>query len=83
MFLYGMRLMGNGLKESSSGTLKKALEKVTRTPFTAFLMGLGMTAVTETDMGFCYGVVANVDFILICTYGKGGSDPKLVMYKKR
>lgn len=49
MFLYGMRLMGNGLKESSSGTLKKALEKVTRTPFTAFLMGLGMTAVIQSS----------------------------------
>ncbi|MBR3468874.1 MAG: Na/Pi cotransporter family protein [Lachnospiraceae bacterium] len=49
MFLYGMRLMGNGLKDSSSGTLKKALEMVTRTPFTAFLMGLGMTAVIQSS----------------------------------
>ena len=49
MFLYGMRLMGNGLKESSSGTLKKALEKVTRTPFTAFLMGVGMTAIIQSS----------------------------------
>lgn len=49
MFLYGMRLMGNGLKESSSGTLKKALEKVTRTPFTAFLMGVCMTAVIQSS----------------------------------
>lgn len=49
MFLYGMRLMGNGLKDSSSGALKKALEKVTRTPFTAFLMGVGMTAVIQSS----------------------------------
>ena len=49
MFLYGMRLMGNGLKDSSSGTLKKALETVTRTPFTAFLMGVGMTAVIQSS----------------------------------
>ena len=28
MFLYGMRLMGNSLKEGSSGTLKKAMEKI-------------------------------------------------------
>ena len=49
MFLYGMRLMGNGLKDSSSGTLKKALEMVTRTPFTAFLMGVGMTAVIQSS----------------------------------
>ena len=39
MFLYGMRLMGDGLKESSSGTLKKAMESVTNNQFKAFLLG--------------------------------------------
>ena len=38
MFLYGMRMMGDGLKESSSGTLKKAMEKLTNTPLKAFFM---------------------------------------------
>ncbi|MBR5095342.1 MAG: helix-turn-helix domain-containing protein [Oscillospiraceae bacterium] len=33
--------------------------------------------------GRCFGVVANVDFILICSYGEGGSDPELLLYKKR
>ena len=31
----------------------------------------------------CFGVVANMDFILICTYGTDGADPELVLYKKR
>lgn len=31
----------------------------------------------------CFGVLANMDFILICTYAEGGSDPELVLYKKR
>lgn len=31
----------------------------------------------------CFGVVACMEFILICTYGCGGSDPELVLYKKR
>ena len=31
----------------------------------------------------CFGVLANMDFILVCTYGEGGSDPELVLYKKR
>ena len=31
----------------------------------------------------CFGVVANADFILICTYAEGGTDPELLMYKKR
>ena len=31
----------------------------------------------------CFGVLANVDFILICTYAADGADPELVLYKKR
>ncbi len=31
----------------------------------------------------CFGVLANMDFILVCTYGEGGSEPELVLYKKR
>ena len=49
MFLYGMRLMGDGLKESSSGALKGVMEKVTGTPVKAFLLGLIMTAVIQSS----------------------------------
>ena len=49
MFLYGMRIMGDGLKESSSGTLKRALEHLTNTPLKAFLLGLVMTAVIQSS----------------------------------
>ena len=49
MFLYGMRLMGDGLKESSSGTLKKAMESVTNNQFKAFLLGLGITAIIQSS----------------------------------
>lgn len=31
----------------------------------------------------CYGVVADEEKILVCTYGCGGSDPELLLYKKR
>ena len=31
----------------------------------------------------CFGVLANMDFILVSTYGKDGADPELVLYKKR
>ena len=39
----------------------------------------------EPEMGGerCFGVLANMDFILICTYGKEGADPELLLYKKR
>ncbi len=31
----------------------------------------------------CFGVLAGMDFILVSTYGKDGTDPELVLYKKR
>lgn len=31
----------------------------------------------------CFGVLSDMDFILICTYGADGADPELVLYKKR
>ena len=31
----------------------------------------------------CFGVLANMEFILVCTYDKGGENPELVIYKKR
>ena len=31
----------------------------------------------------CFGVVANMEFILICTYEENGANPELVIYKKR
>ena len=30
-----------------------------------------------------FGVLANADFILICTYAEGGTEPELLLYKKR
>ena len=49
MFLYGMRMMGDGLKESSSGVLKTIMEKVTGTPVKAFFLGLFMTAIIQSS----------------------------------
>ena len=44
---------------------------------------LGTQLEPEQDGDRCFGVLANVDFILICTYGRDGADPELVLYKKR
>ena len=49
MFLYGMRLMGDSLKENSSGTLKTAMEKVTNNPFKAFILGVLITALIQSS----------------------------------
>ncbi|MBQ2110715.1 MAG: helix-turn-helix domain-containing protein [Clostridia bacterium] len=44
---------------------------------------LGTQLESEFGGDRCFGVVANMDFILICTYAAGGEDPELVLYKKR
>ena len=33
--------------------------------------------------GRCFGIVANMDFILVCSYEENGENPELVIYKKR
>jgi len=31
----------------------------------------------------CFGIAANMDFLLVCTYEENGANPELVLYKKR
>ena len=31
----------------------------------------------------CFGVIANIDFIMVATYEANGENPELVIYKKR
>ena len=31
----------------------------------------------------CYGIAANMDFLLVCSYEENGENPELVVYKKR
>ena len=33
--------------------------------------------------GRCFGLAANMDFLLVCTYEENGENPELVIYKKR
>lgn len=49
LFLYGMQLMGDGLKHGSSGALKSAMEKVTNNPLVGFLFGLVITAIIQSS----------------------------------
>ena len=44
---------------------------------------LGNQLESEAGDGRCFGVLANKDFILIGSYGEGGADPELLLYKKR
>ena len=33
--------------------------------------------------GRCFGIAANMDFLLVCSSGENGENPELVIYKKR
>ena len=44
---------------------------------------LGNQLESESGEERCFGVLANVDFIMVCTYGCNGIDPELLLYKKR
>ena len=44
---------------------------------------LGNQLESEFGGDRCFGIAANADFILICTYGEDCKDPELVIYKKR
>ena len=44
---------------------------------------LGNQLESEFGGDRCFGVLANMDFIMVCTYGREGADPELILYKKR
>ena len=43
---------------------------------------LGDQLESEID-GVCFGIAANMDFILVCSYEENGENPEIVIYKKR
>lgn len=49
MFLYGIEIMGDGLKNSSGAALKRILEKVTGNPIMGVLTGTLVTAVIQSS----------------------------------
>lgn len=49
MFLYGMEIMGDGLKQSSGDALKKVLGKLTQNPVLGLLTGTLVTAVIQSS----------------------------------
>ncbi len=49
MFLYGMRLMGDGLKSCSGGAMKAALARVTNKPVRGFILGMLVTCMIQSS----------------------------------
>ena len=48
-FLYGMKVMSDGLEKSSGGSLNKNLKKVTQNRFIAMIFGAGMTIAVQSS----------------------------------
>ena len=49
MFLYGMRVMGDGLKNSSGGAMRTALARVTNKPVMGFLLGMLVACIIQSS----------------------------------
>ena len=49
LFLYGMQVMGDGLKAGSSGALKNAIAKVTNSPWKGFILGVLVTGIIQSS----------------------------------
>lgn len=61
LFLYGMKMMSNGLEEAAGNRLKKILEKLTSNRFLAVLVGAGITAVIQSSSATTVMVVGFVN----------------------
>ena len=60
LFLYGMEVLGDGLKKASGGKLEIILEKLTSNKWMAVLLGAGVTAVIQSSSATTVMVVGFV-----------------------
>ncbi|MBM6838380.1 Na/Pi cotransporter family protein, partial [Clostridium saudiense] len=61
LFIYGMKLMGDGLENAAGEGLKKILEKVTKNPIIAVIVGAIVTAVIQSSSATTVMVVGFVN----------------------
>lgn len=61
LFLYGMEMLGDGLKKTSGGKLEMILEKLTSNKIKAVLLGAGVTAVIQSSSATTVMVVGFVN----------------------
>ena len=84
---------GDGGITQDAATVTKISIKDTEKPQTTFVLNVDpdfsagkqayLGSQLESDFGICFGIVANMDFLLICSYEENGENPELVIYKKR
>ena len=60
LFIYGMKLMGDGLENAAGEGLKKILEKVTKNPIIGVIVGAVVTMVIQSSSATTVMVVGFV-----------------------
>ena len=61
LFLYGMKLMGDGLENAAGEKLKSILERLTSNKFIAVLVGAGVTAIIQSSSATTVMIVSFVN----------------------
>ena len=61
LFIYGMKIMGDGLENAAGEGLKNILEKVTKNPIIAVVVGAIVTAVIQSSSATTVMVVGFVN----------------------
>ena len=61
LFIYGMKLMGDGLENAAGEGLKKILEKVTKNPLIGVIVGAVVTMVIQSSSATTVMVVGFVN----------------------
>lgn len=61
LFLYGMKLMGDGLENAAGEGLKSILEKLTSNKYIGVLVGIAVTAIIQSSSGTTVMIVSFVN----------------------
>ena len=61
LFLYGMKMMGEGLEKAAGNNLRKLLEKLTKNTFMGVLVGAVFTAIIQSSSATTVMVVGFVN----------------------
>ncbi|MBQ6546596.1 MAG: DUF3795 domain-containing protein [Bacilli bacterium] len=46
-------------------------------------LGTQVECLFNDDFKRCFGLLANMKFLLVCEYGENGSNPEIIVYKRR
>ena len=64
LFLFGMALMGDGLKKVAGSRLEVILYQLTGNPFKGFLLGTGVTAVIQSSSATSANLLRRRSFLM-------------------